>query len=184
MKKPMGAVVAKVLKDGPASKSGLKQGDIILKFDGKTIKKSGDLPPMVGMSKINSSVKVEILRNKQTFTKLVRIEELPTEENITSMQQQKINKTQISGITVSNINEGIKRDLNIYGGVKIDSVTAEQSNNSGIKINDIVTHINNKPIYNTKDFQNKIQEIGVDNYANFLIYRNSNPLYLAIKISK
>ena len=184
MKKPMGAVVAKVLKDGPASKSGLKQGDIILKFDGKTIKKSGDLPPMVGMSKINSSVKVEILRNKQTFTKLVRIEELPTEENIASMQQQKINKTQISGITVSNINEGVKRDLNIYGGVKIDSVTAEQSNNSGIKINDIVTHINNKPIYNTKDFQNKIQEIGVDNYANFLIYRNSNPLYLAIKISK
>ena len=107
-----------------------------------------------------------------------------TEENIASIQQQKINKTQISGITVSNINEGVKRDLNIYGGVKIDSVTAEQSNNSGIKINDIVTHINNKPIYNTKDFQNKIQEIGVDNYANFLIYRNSNPLYLAIKISK
>ena len=79
---------------------------------------------MVGMSKINSSVKVEILRNKQTFTKLVRIEELPTEENIAIMQQQKINKTQISGITISNINEGIKRDLNIYGGVKVDSVTA------------------------------------------------------------
>ena len=100
------------------------------------------------------------------------------------MQQQKINKTQISGITASNINEGIKRELNIYGGVKVDSVTAEQSNNSGIEINDIITHINNEPIYNTKDFQNKIQEIGVDNYANFLIYRNSNPLYLAIKISK
>ena len=155
-----------------------------MKFDGKTIKRSGDLPPMVGMSKINSSVKVEILRNKQTFTKLVRIEELPTEESIASMQQQKINKTQISGITVSNINEGLKRDLNIYGGVKVDSVTAEQSNNSGIESNDIITQINNEPIYNTKDFQNKIQEIGVDNYANFLIYRNSNPLYLAIKISK
>ena len=74
--------------------------------------------------------------------------------------------------------------MNIYGGVRIDGVTNEQSNESGILVNDIVTHINNKPIYNTGDFENRIKKIGIDNYANFLIYRNSNPLYLAIKISK
>ena len=184
MDKPTGAVIAKVLKDSPASKSGLKQGDVILKFNGETIKKSGDLPPLVGMTKVNAKVKVEILRNNQNLNVFVRIEELPAEEDIASIQQEKIKKTQMSGITVSDINDVTKRELNIYGGVRVDEVTSQQSNNSGIKIDDIITHINNEPIYNTQDFQSKIKDIGISNYANFLIYRNSNPLYLAIKISK
>ena len=184
MDKPTGAVIAKVLKDSPASKSGLKQGDVILKFNGETIKKSGDLPPLVGMTKVNAKVKVEILRNNQNLNIFVRIEELPAEEDIASIQQEKIKKTQMSGITVSDINDVTKRELNIYGGVRVDEVTSQQSNNSGIKIDDIITHINNEPIYNTQDFQSKIKDIGISNYANFLIYRNSNPLYLAIKISK
>ena len=184
MDKPTGAVIAKILKDSPASKSGLKQGDVILKFNGETIKKSGDLPPLVGMTKVNAKVKVEILRNNQNLNVFVRIEELPAEEDIASIQQEKIKKTQMSGITVSDINDVTKRELNIYGGVRVDEVTSQQSNNSGIKIDDIITHINNEPIYNTQDFQSKIKDIGISNYANFLIYRNSNPLYLAIKISK
>ena len=184
MDKPTGAVIAKVLKDSPASKSGLKQGDVILKFNGETIKKSGDLPPLVGMTKVNAKVKVEILRNNQNLNVFVRIEELPAEEDIASIKQEKIKKTQMSGITVSDINDVTKRELNIYGGVRVDEVTSQQSNNSGIKIDDIITHINNEPIYNTQDFQSKIKDIGISNYANFLIYRNSNPLYLAIKISK
>jgi len=184
MKKPMGAVIAKVLKNSPASKSGLKQGDIILSFNGKPIKKSRDLPPLVGMTEVNTRAKVEVLRNKKILNIFVRIEELPTEEKIASIGDQKITKTQISGITVSNINDVTKRELNIYGGVRIDKITSEQSNDSGIQVNDIVTHINNEPVYNMQDFKNKIEDIGVSNYANFLIYRNSNPLYLAIKISK
>ncbi|MEC7832300.1 MAG: Do family serine endopeptidase [Pseudomonadota bacterium] len=184
MEKPMGAVIAKVLKNSPASKSGLKQGDIILSFNGKPIKKSRDLPPLVGMTEVNTRAKVEVLRNKKTLNIFVRIEELPTEEKIASIGDQKITKTQISGITVSNINDVTKRELNIYGGVRIDKITSEQSNDSGIQVNDIVTHINNEPVYNMQDFKNKIEDIGVSNYANFLIYRNSNPLYLAIKISK
>ena len=120
----------------------------------------------------------------QNLNVFVRIEELPAEEDIASIQQEKIKKTQMSGITVSDINDVTKRELNIYGGVRVDEVTSQQSNNSGIKIDDIITHINNEPIYNTQDFQSKIKDIGISNYANFLIYRNSNPLYLAIKISK
>ncbi|MED5274983.1 MAG: Do family serine endopeptidase [Pseudomonadota bacterium] len=184
MEKPMGAVIAKVLKNSPASKSGLKQGDIILSFNGEPIKKSRDLPPLVGMTEVNTRAKVEVLRNKKTLNIFVRIEELPTEEKIAGIGEQKITKTQISGITVSNINDVTKRELNIYGGVRIDKITSEQSNDSGIQVNDIVTHINNEPVYNMQDFKNKIEDIGVSNYANFLIYRNSNPLYLAIKISK
>ncbi len=182
--KPRGAVVAKVLKNSPASKSGIKQGDIILKFGGKKINKSGDLPPIVGMAEINSRVSIEILRDGKTFSKYVRIEELPAKDKVARMEQEKIENIEISGITVTDINENIKRELNIYGGVKIESINKDQLKNSNLKINDIVTHVNNEPVYNKQAFQKKIEEIDIGEYANFLVYRNSSPLYTAIKISK
>ena len=183
LKKPTGAVVAKIIEEGPAKKSGLKQGDIILKFDNKVVNKSKDLPLMVGAAKVNKIVDVEILRNKRILIKRILIEELPEEEKIAGMKQNKIDKVEATGITVEDIDERIKKKLDIYGGAKVIDISDDSTNNSKIKIDDIVTHINNQPVYNANDFVRKIEKMNNNSLANFLVYRNSTPIYLAIKIS-
>ena len=183
LKKPTGAVVAKIIEEGPAKKSGLKQGDIILKFDNKVVNKSKDLPLMVGAAKVNKIVDVEILRNKRILIKRILIEELPEEEKIAGMNQNKIDKIEATGITVEDIDEKIKKKLNIYGGAKVIDISDGLTNNSKIRIDDIVTHINNQPVYNANDFVRKIEKMNNNSLANFLVYRNSAPIYLAIKIS-
>ena len=183
LKKPTGAVVAKIIEEGPAKKSGLKQGDIILKFDNKVVNKSKDLPLMVGAAKVNKIVDVEILRNKRILIKRILIEELPEEEKIAGMKQNKIDKVEATGITVEDIDEKIKKKLNIYGGAKVIDISDDSTNNSKIKVDDIVTHINNEPVYNANDFVRKIEKMNNNSLANFLVYRNSTPIYLAIKIS-
>lgn len=183
LKKPTGAVVAKIIEEGPAKKSGLKQGDIILKFDNKVVNKSRDLPLMVGAAKVNKVVNVEILRDKKILIKRILIEELPEEEKIAGMKQNKIDKVEAAGITVEDIDEKIKKKLNIYGGAKVIDISDDLTNNSKIKINDIVIHINNQPVYNANDFVRKIKKMDNNSLANFLVYRNSTPIYLAIKIS-
>jgi len=182
--KAKGAVVARILENSPAEKAGLKQGDIILKFDNKEIKKSKDLPLMVGSTNVNETVKIELLRDKSVITKFIKIEELPDDDMIASMKENTIDKTIVSGLTVSDINESMKKNLNIYGGVKVDKISADQLNNSKIKVNDIITHINNKPIYNTNDFKKEINGLSKNTLANLLVYRDNAPLFLAIKISK
>jgi serine protease Do len=182
--KAKGAVVARILENSPAEKAGLKQGDIILKFDNKEIRKSKDLPLMVGSTNVNTTVKIELLRDKRVITKFIRIEELPDDNMIASMKENTIDKTIVSGLTVSDINESMKKNLNIYGGVKVDKISADQLNNSKIKVNDIITHINNKPIYNTNDFKKEISGLSKNTLANLLVYRDNTPLFLAIKISK
>jgi serine protease Do len=182
--KPKGAVVAKILDKSPAQKSGLMQGDIILSFDNKDVNKSKDLPLLVGSTEVNRSVRVEILRNKSIIYKNITIEELPEDNQIASMREQPVDNKTISGLTVSDINENTKKSLNIYGGIKVDEISNEQLNQSKIQVNDIITHINNKPIFNVKDFTKKIQNIQDNSVANLLVYRNSTPVYLAIKISK
>ena len=182
--KPKGAVVAKILDKSPAQKSGLMQGDVILSFDNKDVKKSKDLPLLVGSTEVNSSVSVKILRNKSIIYKNITIEELPEDTQIASMREKPVDNKIISGLTVSDINETTKKSLNIYGGIKVDEISSEQLNQSKIQVNDIITHINNKPIFNVKDFSKKIQNIKDNTVANLLVYRNSTPVYLAIKISK
>ena len=182
--KPKGAVVAKILDKSPAQKSGLMQGDVILSFDNKDVKKSKDLPLLVGSTEVNSSVRVKILRNKSIIYKNITIEELPEDTQIASMREKSVDNKIISGLTVSDINETTKKSLNIYGGIKVDEISSEQLNQSKIQVNDIITHINNKPIFNVKDFSKKIQNIKDNTVANLLVYRNSTPVYLAIKISK
>lgn len=182
--KPKGAVVAKILDKSPAQKSGLMQGDIILSFDNKDVNKSKDLPLLVGSTEVNRSVRVKILRNKSIIYKNITIEELPEDNQIASMREKPVDNKTISGLTVSDINENTKKSLNIYGGIKVDEISSEQLNQSKIQVNDIITHINNKPIFNVKDFSKKIQNIKDNSVANLLVYRNSTPVYLAIKISK
>jgi len=62
MKKPHGALVAKVLSDSPAEKAGFKVGDVIVSFNGDKIDVSSDLPPMVGSTKVGKSVPVKASR--------------------------------------------------------------------------------------------------------------------------
>ncbi len=66
LRKPAGALVATVEKGGPGDKAGLEAGDIILKFDGKDVDQSSDLPRIVGASKPGSRVAMQVWRQGAT----------------------------------------------------------------------------------------------------------------------
>jgi len=53
--RPHGALVSRVMPDSPAEKAGLKAGDIIMAFNGKTIEHSSELPYLVGQLKVGTS---------------------------------------------------------------------------------------------------------------------------------
>jgi putative serine protease PepD len=63
---PGGAKIAQVIAGGPAAKAGLKVGDVITAFDGKTITSSGDLSAAVAASKTGETVKVTVKRGGTT----------------------------------------------------------------------------------------------------------------------
>lgn len=79
-----GALVAEVVKGSPADKAGLKQGDVIVEFGGKTVEDSGQLRNLAGFSAIGSKVTLVIIRNRKRETVEVKIGELPT--NLPAME--------------------------------------------------------------------------------------------------
>jgi len=184
LEKPQGAVVARILSNSPAEKAGIEQGDVILKFDNKIVKKSKDLPLLVGTSTVNSVIKVELLRGKRKISKFVKIEELPEDDKIATLTQKTIERVTASGITVTDIDDATKKSLNVFGGVRVEKISSEQSSNSKIMIDDVITQVNGKPIYTKKDFEKELSQLANKSLANVLVYRNNTPIFIALKISK
>ena len=78
--KPVGALVASVESGAAADKAGVVVGDVILKFDGKTVAQSSDLPRMVGATKPGSKVTIQLWKGGATRDVQVTIGEIPDDD--------------------------------------------------------------------------------------------------------
>ncbi len=63
LKEAAGALVAGVIPGGPAEKARLKDGDIILEFDGKPIGQMRRLPRLVADTEVGKTVPIKVWRD-------------------------------------------------------------------------------------------------------------------------
>ena len=186
MKKPTGALISKIIPDGPASKSDLKVGDIILKFDGKDITTSSSLPPIVGNTKVGKNVKIEILRNGKKKNIKFKVQELPMQKTAEVIKSNSSPETKkILGMTVANLSAEERKSLSAGNnfGIKVTDVSGNPAYESGLLKNDIIYQISGKNIQNIKQFNKIIKNMKKGDFASLLVRRSQgNSIYLAIKI--
>ena len=139
---------------------------------------------MVGQSSVGKSYSIQIMRNKSIMNISVKLEELPTEDKIASLDAKKVISNSFSGISVKNLSPNEKKVYQVASGVLVTEVDQSINNNYDIKKNDIITKINNKIIRNVDDFSNVIKKSKNNSYVNLLVYRQATPLFIALKISK
>ena len=66
----------------------------------------------------------------------------------------------------------------------VTNINQAINNNYDLKLNDIITKINNKIINNSNDFSDAMMNAKNNSYVNLLVYRQTTPLFIALKISK
>lgn len=185
MKNPSGALISKIIPDGPASKSDLKVGDIILKFDGKKIVTSSSLPPIVGNTKVGKNVKIEILRKGSKKTIKFTVQELPVQKVAKNKVTPKESVTRkILGMTVSNISDLERKNLRLENnlGIKVQQINSNPAYESGLLKNDIIYQISGENIQDINQFVKIVKNLKKGDFASLLVRRQGNSLYLAIKI--
>lgn len=187
MKKPEGALVAKVMPDSPAAKAELQIGDIITEFNGQPIESSADLPPMVGMTPINDTATLKIIRQGENKTIEFKIGLLPEQDENTLPGSKKPEAKPANklGISVMNLNSEQREALEVAkGGVIVQEVGKGAGKNAGIQRGDVILRIQNDAINDVGDFNDAVKNLPVGKSVAVLIQRRGSPAFLALKIDK
>lgn len=183
MKKPMGAVVLRVLDDTPAKNAGIKVGDVITHFGKNTITRSSDLPLAVGQASIGSSVKVRIIRDGKQKRLSVKIAELPAEEELAENgNSQKDAKSNRLNIEVAGLTKEARKRANVDSGVLVQSVEEGAAAKAGIRRGDILLKLNGQTIKSTKQFLKIVKQLPENKWVRVLIQRGGSPRFLPLKI--
>jgi serine protease Do len=125
--KPMGALVNAVEKGGPAEKAGVEAGDIILKFDGKDVAASTDLPRIVAATRPGSKVSMQVWRKGARRDVSVTVGEIP-EERVAGRGEPGKGGDRPAlaanrlGLVMSDLSAEKRRELKVKGGVVVDEV--------------------------------------------------------------
>ncbi|MSQ72966.1 MAG: DegQ family serine endoprotease [Betaproteobacteria bacterium] len=143
---PAGALVNGVEKGGPAERAGVETGDIILKFDGKSVNTSSDLPRIVGSTKPGSKVGMEVWRKGSSKDVSITIGEIP-EDRVAlrdgargRQAEQTVNRL---GLVVNDLTVIQKRDMKLDSGVIVEDVRTT-ARRIEVRPGDVITAVTSK----------------------------------------
>jgi serine protease Do len=179
MNKAQGALVANVSKDGPAEKAGVKVGDVIVEFDGKEVRDSGDLPIIVARTPVDKKVHMKVLRDKKEVNLNVAVGELKEEEVVASVPE----KGEL-GMTVQRLTPQIAESLGLEKaeGVVVTAVEpGSAADEAGIRRGDVIVEIDRKAIRNVDEYKKAVAGIRKGKGILFLVRRGDSTLFLALK---
>lgn len=172
--KPQGALVASIVPNGPASKSDLKVGDLILSFNGKAIKTSSELPVLVSRAKVNEKADLEILRNGKKQAIQVEIKAIDGEQLVNQSQDATNNHL---GLVV----EEMPKD-SLQKGVVVSLVADGPAGEVGIRRGDIIAQINGEDITSLADFNKFVTRLKSGDVVRLLVQRGANSYFVAVPI--
>ncbi len=181
-----GALVRGVEPDSPAAKAGVEPGDIILKFDGKTIEKSVDLPRFVGNTKPGNKSNMTVLRRGAQRDLTITVAELEPEKPEVKAAVPEPAKPQASsavqslGLGLAELTAAEKKELNLKGGVRIASAEGPAAR-AGLREGDVIVAIANTDTASLKEMETALSKIDKSKPVNVLFRRGEWAQYAVIR---
>ncbi|WAB99108.1 DegQ family serine endoprotease [Pseudomonas putida] len=186
--KPAGALVAQVLEDGPAAKSGLQVGDVILSMNGQPIVMSADLPHLVGTLKAGAKAKLEIIRNGKRQNLDVTIGAMPDDDadigTGTGADGSAERSSNRLGVSVSDLTAEQKKSLELKGGVVIKEVQDGPAAMIGLRPGDVISHLNNQAIASAKQFTEIAKELPKNRSVSMRVLRQGRASFITFKLAE
>lgn len=165
--KARGALVAGIDDKGPAKPAGIETGDVIVRFDGKEVRESTDLPRIVAASPVGKSVDVIIVRKGKEITKQVVLGRLEDGERQQAALQPGTPEPQgvrkVLGLEVQSLNDDLKRRFQIKDNVKGVVVTQVDPNSAAadkrIQPGEVIVEVGQEPVSTPADITRRIEAL-------------------------
>ncbi len=151
-----GALVRGVEPQSPAAKAGVEPGDIIVRFDGKAIERSADLPRLVGNTAPGTTSRITVFRRGTQRDLTITVAEVETEapraQAPATAPSPNSGVVQSLGLGLSDLSEAQKKALGISGGVVVTSAQGPAAR-AGLREDDVIVSVANEQISNLKSLE-------------------------------
>ena len=184
--KPGGALVTLVQKGGPAEKAGIKTKDVIMKFDGKAVSTSSDLPRIVGATKPGSKVSVQVWRNGSTKKMIVLVDEFPADEKIASRGSKRGKTPDTSnriGLALRELTNNEKKQHEVNNGLLVEDIRPGFASRAGMRPGDMILGINNQDVNTVEQFNQLLNKSKGGRNIALLVKRGNTTSFITMKLN-
>jgi len=176
-----GVLVGDVSPSGPAKKSGIQRGDVILEVNGNAMADSRTLRNAISMMTPDTTVKLKFLRNGSQSEATVKLGELPASKE-EAKDEEGTSKGALEGVTVENLDADTAHQLglpaSVTGVVVTDVSPSSPVASSGLRRGDVIQEVNHQPVKNVSQMDEAIRKAGSD--ILLLVNRQGNTMFIAI----
>ena len=186
--KAQGALVASVEKGSPADKAGLEAGDVILKFDGKSVAQSADLQRLVGATKPGSRVAVQLWRKGVSREVTIAVGEMGSDVpgRATGKRQKDSDGAAVArlGVVVAELGAEQRKRLGVEHGVVVEELR-EGAGRSDLRVGDIILAVisrgNQTEIKTPEQFNALLAKVDKGAAVTLLVKRGEAQTFVTIK---
>jgi serine protease Do len=177
-----GAIIEDVSPGGPAAQAGLKNGDVVRKYNGQSVGDSGQLIALVTETNPGTTVKLDILRNGEPMTIRVMLGERPADLNVHAGLGTAPSQGTLQGITVQALTPETRQQFGLppdQQGVVISNLDPScPAAQAGLQPGDVIEEINRHRVSSVGDFQRLAAEAKGDTLLR--INRQGNGAFIVV----
>jgi serine protease Do len=176
MKKNTGAVVTQVEANSPASKAGLKVGDVITQLNGKEVSDSGQLQVEVGEKGPGTTIQLGVERDGQNLSVPVTLEAMGSRDHQGEESSDAEHGKPRWGLGLSDITPDVREQLqaptDVHGALVQRVVPGSPADNAGLQQGDIIVGVNRHDTPTASDVQKALSTVAKGQDALVLVWSN------------
>jgi serine protease Do len=176
-----GALVGSVSDNSPASRAGLKSGDVITRYDGKSIERWSDLPRAVAETALDREVPLDVVRDGKKLTltaKIARLDEPDQRAEATTERA----ATKL-GLAARSLTPSLARQLGVSEskGVVVEQVEeGGRAHGAGIVRGDVIVEVDRQPIAGVEALEQALKRHAPNTPVLLLVHREGRALYVTV----
>jgi len=181
-----GALVQSVESGAPADRAGLKPGDVIVEYNGRPVDDNDDLVDRVVRTAPGTTVPMKVLRDKETKSLSVTVEELNlATEGGSSAEAEEGDATAGFGMTLQDLTPDIVRQLRLpagtTGAVVVEVEPRGPASEAGVVPRDVIVEVNRKPVTSAAETSRELQRLRSGQIAMLLIVRGGQEVFVTVR---
>jgi serine protease Do len=190
MKERRGALVSTVTRGRPAARAGIEPGDVIVEFNGRSVKNRDELVATVVSTRPGTTVPVKIIRDKQEKVVSLTVDELDLENEASRATEQRAavepdeEPSQGFGITLSALTPEAARRLRATDAQGVLVADVEQGSpafRAGIARGDIITRVNRQPVRTPQEASRALAQVASGGTAFLLVLRGGQEQFFTVR---